>query len=60
MGDVGVSSSGRISWGRSIGDQVMPTADGVLALYDVTDSRSAAGFPGILSKLAGISQAQGR
>lgn len=51
MNDVRVSSSGRITWPSSIGEQMMPTVDGALALYDVTDSRSAAGFPGLLSKL---------
>ena len=50
MNDVAVDKSGRIVWPPSIGDQVMPTVDGVLVLYDVTASKSAAGFPGILSK----------
>lgn len=50
MEDVGLSKSGRIAWPPSTGDQVMPTVDGVLMLYDVTESKTAAGFPSVLSK----------
>jgi hypothetical protein len=50
MNDVRVNNCGKIVWPPSVSDQVMPAVDGVLALYDVTDSKSAAGFPGILSK----------
>ncbi|KAK2756203.1 hypothetical protein FQN54_005611 [Arachnomyces sp. PD_36] len=51
VSDVRVSSSGRIVWPSSIGDQLMPTVDGVLSLYDITEPKSAAGFPGILNAL---------
>lgn len=50
LDEVGIVDDSRIAWPDEIGEAPMPTVDGVLALFDISDSDSIVDVPEVLSK----------